>query len=120
MDDLDLIRHFAEEDGEPDAGARGRVAAARGARDRGAADRRCAAPVRRRRLRRLTIAAAVAAVLIVAASFGVAQLLASRARPRRRCSSPWTMATSSPPSAIRTPPNSSCARLSPRTASTST
>jgi hypothetical protein len=75
MDDLDLIRRFAQDDGEPDAGARDRVGARveRGIEARTAA----AAPSarRRRRLRRLTIAAAAAAVLIVAASFGAAQLL---------------------------------------------
>lgn len=87
MDDLDLIRKFAAEDGEPDAGARERVAARVewGMEARMAADGRpgveapassSRGPARHpRRLRRLTIAATVAAAVLIALSFGIAQMM---------------------------------------------
>jgi len=91
MDDLDLIRKFAAEDGEPDAGARERVAArvewgiearaAAGARPgieetAGSSRGPALSPARHpHRARRLTIAAAVAAAVLIALSFGIAQML---------------------------------------------
>lgn len=78
MDDLDLIRCFSEEDGEPDAGARERVAAqvTRGIEARSGLSANLARTARSsHRLRRLTIALTAAAVVLVAVSFGAAQLL---------------------------------------------
>lgn len=77
MDDLELIRRFAAEDGEPDAGARERVAALvdRGIVARMPADGRLAAahPRRSRARRIVLLATAATAVLVLGVALAVSR-----------------------------------------------